>query len=279
MGIPFLESKAKKLENATKDISKQFEVERIDPADCECCSIQYPDTLNIDMDPLYDTAKKIGAQVLVFTGETNWKKDISDEKTVWGAVCAKLTSGSAGLDDLVEDQLRINGCELFDDDLPEDKVALLVFPQFVKVVTDVESCVHDVKKVLSVKPGEQLPSCASPLPDRGFVLLCSHGKRDKRCGITAPLMKKALNIELREAGLYRDYDDDTPDGVRVVFINHVGGHKFAANALIYQNDGMALMLARLRPEYAKTLVEKTILKGIVDPAFVRSCNKVKAYSW
>lgn len=273
-------SSDKLADKAAEEISKDYELGEIDSADCEGCSIQFPSNLSLDMDMLYNTAKKTSAQVLVFTGESNWKKDIGETKSIWGEVCHELAENSHELEKVVDGNLRINGCDLFDDDIDEEtKVAVIILPQFARITTTPENCVEDVKKVLSVKPGENLPSHATPIKDRGFVLLCSHGKRDKRCGVTAPLMRNALNIELRHHELYRDFDDDTPGGIRVLFVNHVGGHKFAANALIYQNNGMALMLARVRPEYAKTLVEKTILQNIVIPELVRSCNKVAAYSW
>jgi hypothetical protein len=35
-------------------------------------------------------------------------------------------------------------------------------------------------------------------------------------------------------GLYRDLHDERPGGVAVYFISHVGGHKYAANVLIYR---------------------------------------------
>lgn len=279
MRIPTFQSESKKLEKAAEEIAESYAVGELEPSDCEGCSVSYPTNLNIDNDVLYNTAKKVSAQILVYTGETNWTKDIGDEKTVWGHVCRKLDSRSSVFQEIVGGNIRINGCDLFDDDLPESQVAIIILPQFVRIVTDEARCVEDVAAVLKVKPGETLPGHASPLPERGFILLCSHGKRDKRCGVTAPLMKRALNMELRSAELYRDFDDDTPGGVRVLFVNHVGGHKYAANALVYQNDGMAIMLARLRPEHAKALVEKTILQGIVIPEFVRSCNKIAAYSW
>jgi len=36
----------------------------------------------------------------------------------------------------------------------------------------------------------------------------------------------------------RDLHDDRPGGVGIYFINHVGGHKFSANVIIYRRAGM-----------------------------------------
>jgi (2Fe-2S) ferredoxin len=89
---------------------------------------------------------------------------------------------------------------------------------------------------------------------------------------------------LRPLGLQRDLEDDRPGGVGILFINHVGGHKFSANVIIYrregfgetvgsekevQNDGEAsqgIWLARVRPEDCENIVKYTILQGkVVKP--------------
>jgi hypothetical protein len=44
---------------------------------------------------------------------------------------------------------------------------------------------------------------------------------------------------LRPLGLLRDLHDERPGGVGIYFINHVGGHKFAANVIIYRRAGTA----------------------------------------
>lgn len=104
-------------------------------------------------------------------------------------------------------------------------------------------------------------------PHDYIVLLCSHRRRDARCGITAPLIKKELERHLRGHGLYRDVDDDRPGGVGIYFVSHVGGHKFAANVLVYRKkEQQMIWLARVRPEHCEGLVKYTILQGkVVHP--------------
>ena len=43
---------------------------------------------------------------------------------------------------------------------------------------------------------------------------------------------------MRPLGLYRDLHDERPGGVGVYFINHVGGHKFSANVMIYRHSSV-----------------------------------------
>jgi (2Fe-2S) ferredoxin len=99
------------------------------------------------------------------------------------------------------------------------------------------------------------------------ILLCSHRRRDARCGITAPLIKRELERHLRPLGLDRDSDDSRPGGVGIFFVSHVGGHKFSANVLIYRKkDQQMIWLARVRPEHCEGIVKYTVLQGkVVHP--------------
>ncbi|KAI9659712.1 MAG: hypothetical protein M1831_003610 [Alyxoria varia] len=86
------------------------------------------------------------------------------------------------------------------------------------------------------QPGEvthpTLPT--KPSPHLAIILLCSQRTRDARCGQSAPLLRKELERHLRPLGLQRDLDDERPGGVGVYFISHVGGHKYAANVMVYR---------------------------------------------
>ncbi|EGC44980.1 sucrase/ferredoxin domain-containing protein [Histoplasma capsulatum var. duboisii H88] len=95
-----------------------------------------------------------------------------------------------------------------------------------------------------------------------LILLCSHHRRDARCGISAPLIRRELERHLRPLGLYRDDDDSRPGGVGIVYVSHVGGHKFAANVLIYRRAAEQMIwLARVRPADCEGIVKQTVLKG------------------
>lgn len=76
-------------------------------------------------------------------------------------------------------------------------------------------------------------------PHDYLILLCSHKTRDARCGQSAPLLRREFQRHLQPLGLYRDLHDERPGGCGIYFINHVGGHKFAANVLIYRRVGSA----------------------------------------
>jgi hypothetical protein len=51
------------------------------------------------------------------------------------------------------------------------------------------------------------------------------------------LIKKELERHLRGVGLLRDLHDERPGGVGIYYVSHVGGHKFAANVIVYRRKG------------------------------------------
>lgn len=127
-------------------------------------------------------------------------------------------------------------------------------------------------------PGVTIRHCQH----RAVILMCSHGTRDWRCGKSAPILKREFERHLRPLGLYRDHDDERPGGVGVYFINHVGGHKYSANVMVYRREGrkqsgtsseelrdeavQGIWLARVRPEDCENIVKYTVLKGkLVKP--------------
>ena len=141
---------------------------------------------------------------------------------------------------------------------------------------------HQEKSSSSIPAGVTMKPC----PHRAVILMCSHGTRDWRCGKSAPILKRELERHLRPLGLYRDFDDERPGGVGIYFINHVGGHKYSANVMIYRRAGekrggangeiydgslsseavQGIWLARVRPEDCENIVKYTVLQGkLVKP--------------
>lgn len=132
-------------------------------------------------------------------------------------------------------------------------------------------------------------------PHKYIILVCSHATRDARCGQSAPLLRRELERHLRPLGLFRDLGDERPGGVGIYFINHVGGHKYSANMMVYRraepsrsvqeqmaNGGanaavggnnfaegeaaQCIWLARIRPEDCENVVRFTVLQGkVVKP--------------
>lgn len=119
----------------------------------------------------------------------------------------------------------------------------------------------------------------SPAKEKSFVFICSHTTRDKRCGVTAPYMKKIFDKLLKEHGLYRDNSDFRADGCRVSFINHVGGHKYAGNVQIYLQEAQTLVwLGRVTPKYIPMIFEHLILPDVPALPIPEKVRCIKKYS-
>lgn len=133
---------------------------------------------------------------------------------------------------------------------------------------------------------------ATPFPHDTLILICSHKRRDARCGISAPILRKEFERHLRPLGLWRDLSDTRAGGVKVLFINHVGGHKWSANVIIYRKqdregsregedrDEMSgrteeamqgIWLAKIAPRHVEGIVKHTILEGkVCDSGLIRA---------
>jgi Sucrase/ferredoxin-like len=202
-------------------------------------------------------------------------------------------------------------------DIPEDQhpTQCILLPAFLSItnvtpttvptlITQVINSSHTNSSPVSHPPPLSLPSDSpfhiTPCPHDYLILLCSHKTRDARCGQSAPLLRREFERHLRPLGLMRDLHDERPGGVGIYFINHVGGHKFSANVLIYRRAGMpgaegpprvvnipagnevekidqegedgpaeagqCIWLARVRPEDCENIIRYTVLQGkVVKP--------------
>ncbi|KAG0241479.1 Sucrase/ferredoxin-like-domain-containing protein [Mortierella sp. GBAus27b] len=94
---------------------------------------------------------------------------------------------------------------------------------------------------------------------RGAIMICSHKKRDKRCGVTAPYLRKAFKEHLLSKDMYGDGEDD----VEIWLVSHIGGHKFAGNVIVHRREGTAVWYGRVSPCHAEHIIDVTVEKGQV----------------
>jgi hypothetical protein len=99
-----------------------------------------------------------------------------------------------------------------------------------------------------------------------FVLLCGHMIRDKRCGVTAPILREQFSIVMDAK-----YPDKV-DKVDVDLVSHVGGHKVAGNCIIFGRGYGSVFYGRVFPEHVENIVDKTIMKGEILKPITRACH-------
>ncbi|AOW02912.1 Sucraseferredoxin-like protein [Yarrowia lipolytica] len=297
--------------SAEAEISKIVPIADCSPTDCDSCVLdtRYP-PMDIDQSPLYNTAKPFGLHLVVATGLSDWKKKYLDDKSsVAGALDdpdvaeavattmkkfyptkplsdlgTKISNSSLPPPDeyYMYDDKRPSSSEsvsamergkgVIEDsygkpkdssnDLMTRPTKVLLLPLFLEITLTPENARSELVEALGNL--HEQPKKLTKNTKRAYVLLCSHKTVDKRCAITSKILKKEFDAQLRDKQIH---------DVEVAFVSHVGGHKFAANALIYLSTGESIWLARVGPEHVCAIIDEVIEKGKVFPELVRSVAK------
>ncbi|RPA77835.1 hypothetical protein BJ508DRAFT_329846 [Ascobolus immersus RN42] len=205
------------------------------PEEClsECSSCpDYPRSFwkaGVERDtPLYGGVKKWDLHVLVATGRDNWMHDVEEEGGVLTAVGKAIEASGM--------KIKLSACNLplppHDHDDPNPPTSLLFLPSWIHVSPHpLHLPPTPPTPPIPSYPPLPTPISITPIPQKTLILLCSHTKRDARCGISAPILRQQFAKHLGRD--YRDLHDGREGGAKVVYINHVGGHKFAGNVIIY----------------------------------------------
>ena len=85
---------------------------------------------------------------------------------------------------------------------------------------------------------------------KSIILICSHMKRDKRCGVIGPILYQEVLESLKTLGLDNE--------VEVHQTSHFGGHKFAGNMIIYP---YGIWYGRVTPCDVKPILEELFTKN------------------
>ncbi|CAG8707825.1 13599_t:CDS:2 [Cetraspora pellucida] len=236
----------------------------------------YPSYLKIDYkSTLEGTVKPYIKHVLISTGKSDWNSHIEDDL---GSLAANLNkvikfdsgkkSGYFNVDangEIEKPRIVITNSDRqnSDNDPSFSKGNdILLFPDNILVRNVSPKYASEFyKKFLSSTLDEKdqyIPSfnfTVEPMPYKAVIVICSHKRRDKRCGITGPILKDEFNKVLKEKGL--DLDSNS-NGVAVF----LSSHKFAGNVIVYR-DGQGIWYGRVIPCHAKNIVETTVLDGKV----------------
>ncbi|XP_068310920.1 uncharacterized protein [Pyrus communis] len=137
---------------------------------------------------------------------------------------------------------------------------VLIFPDMIRYRRlthfDVDTFVEEVL----VKDGEWLPGTPETLKG-SYVFVCSHGSRDRRCGVCGPPLINRFREEIELHGLQGK--------VSVSPCSHIGGHKYAGNVIIFgsncNREVSGHWYGYVAPEDVNVLLEQHVGKGeIVD---------------
>lgn len=282
-----------------------FEVSSCDQ-ECDSCTAKYPSSLNLSeasTDDLWGTTKPYGLHVVIPTNKSDWPHDAVEGSGPFAQSVEKWASNSTidlgGVSKVKVTVSSLSSLKLESDmeymDGLRGDVLLLPFFVWIKNIKADEAARALDSIVPQLVEGRQhhlneIPSsllCLVPNVEvkadlnAAYIFLCSHRTRDKKCGVTAPIMKKEMDLHLRDIGLYRDFGDERSGGVLVSYVNHIGGHKYAANVIIYiKKSGKNIWLARCKPNNAIPLINECIVNdGRVWPDKVRQIQKFEPVDW
>ncbi|XP_014634932.1 altered inheritance of mitochondria protein 32 isoform X1 [Glycine max] len=133
---------------------------------------------------------------------------------------------------------------------------VLIFPDMIRYRRlthfDVETFVEEVL----VKEGEWLPGNPESLK-ASYVFVCSHGSRDRRCGVFGPILVSRFREEIELHGLQGK--------VLISSCSHIGGNKYAGNVIIFGSSNNREVTGHLygyvTPDDVPLLFHQHIIKG------------------
>ncbi|KZW04094.1 hypothetical protein EXIGLDRAFT_716103 [Exidia glandulosa HHB12029] len=302
------------------------------PDPCDEGHDEYPGRLFIENTTnFFGSIQPLRRQVIISTGKYDWPKKIEQESGTLGQLLSAANDRLLKTSKVVTSEAPRTGT--FDSSKSarlsilngshktvahdDDRETVLVFPDFKAVVgaradsADVETLWrHALDPAVGVTgtadDDVQRPLRSYILPYACVILLCSHKRRDNRCGITAPKLEEALRTELTHAGwevhTELEHLDDVSaciesihgsDSEReravqgqlqaagaqrralILGVSHVGGHKWAGNVQIFNPQGAGVYYGRVTPHEVPAIVKSTILDGKLLPQILRGAMNVE----
>ncbi|CAO3595897.1 unnamed protein product [Absidia cylindrospora] len=267
----------------------QVDIDQIPPTtnvvNCNNCAMDcyehasYPSYLDLDnTTELLGSMSPYGRHIMIATGLTNWAERIEDDSPTLAAHLHKVINQDTNYTQHKPNgRIFITNTSMLNIYSTEpDGHDVLVLPENI-LISNVKP--HDAEafyrafldKPLPLQPVQLIhynninqftftPTCWQVYanPSASLILLCSHRRRDKRCGVTAPILAREFDHVLRE----HDIEEQGDRGTTVMMVSHIGGHKFAGNVICYTHQGTrGTWYGRVKACHCKQIVQDTILGG------------------
>jgi hypothetical protein len=242
--------------NTTNDNLEDIEDTMIDLCiDCSdpCSTHQVYPYLRINHTlPLQGTVKPYYKHVLISTGKSDWNSHIEDENGSLAAQLEKAMKGNnKGMKVKIKDKKNKDKDNSSNSTLKKPKILItnssrknddndLSFSEGNDILLFLDNIL--IRRVSPkyaaefcnqfLRKNENNSSSSSsasvtfkvePMPYKSVILICSHMHRDKRCGVTAPLLKDEFDKVLKNKGLDTESRTGNNDGVAVYMTSHIGG--------------------------------------------------------
>ncbi|KAG9311417.1 Sucrase/ferredoxin-like-domain-containing protein [Chiua virens] len=114
--------------------------------------------------------------------------------------------------------------------------------------------VEDATKTLRAHGEARTHGMPMAFSDDIHLYLCTHGARDCRCGDTGRRVSRAIRAELER----RQWHDSSAR-IKLAEVAHVGGHKYAANVLVYPHGEW---LGQVKPENVPDIIDAILARPV-----------------
>jgi hypothetical protein len=201
--------------------------------------------VQLNPEPLPGTVKFYRRHLFVCTGPVDWPERIE----LGGGFLQALAEAIGRRAEEMSLPVKMTAC----DDLgrSDSGYDILVFPDQIRYLSVQEADLPTLveEHLVANRVSEAIPH--EPLPGH-HVFICTHGRRDPRCGQCGPPLVEEFTMALKAHNL--------TDRVVVRRTSHVGGHKFAGNVLIYPEGDW---YGYVTPDDVRRMVEQYFIKGQV----------------
>jgi len=170
-----------------------------------------------NIEPLLGTVKLYHHHLLVCTGSQDWPEKIE----TGGGFLQTLTKAIAQRGADMSTLTKVTAC---DESTSGSGYDILVFPDNVRYqgVQESDIALLVEEQLLNERIAAAIPHQALT---KQYLVVCTHGRRDIRCGECGPPLVEALKTAIATQQL--------ADKMVVCGGSHVGGHMFAGNVLVY----------------------------------------------
>ncbi|KAI3911269.1 hypothetical protein MKW92_010575 [Papaver armeniacum] len=229
------------------------DVKSLKKTEAEEFGFQRPEMFSLNLSNTVDPYHR--HMFLVYKNVENWEPIIekADKDSLPGFLAAALHSHAEKT--TIKTRMTIcegpYGTESSDGDV-------FLFPEMVKyrglTSNDVDKFVEDV-----LVNGKDWVSGTVERLEGSYVFVCSHGSRDKRCGVCGPELTEKFKEEIELRGM--------KDQVFVAPCSLVGGHKYAGNLIIFSRNSTGEVTGHwygyAAPEDVPAMLDQHIGKGDV----------------
>ncbi|KAF3931479.1 hypothetical protein ABW19_dt0204326 [Dactylella cylindrospora] len=242
------------LENTTSNAQRSFTVSAAARAPSDTgdilpvvetcpCTIEQPEEfdlgdLTIDHEsPLGNVITRHYRHILIHTGTIEWPSRIESEANSFASKLKPLVSrGSIFVDPFYPILVTNSSLPPSEEATKKGTTTLSIFPEAIRIpsVPNNTECLNDLIKSHFLHPSNPLSTAATnPTPfslekiTEPLILTCSHGGRDRRCGVIGPAITREFNTLIHHQSPENRIDAIAGD------ISHIGGHKYAGNVIIH----------------------------------------------